>query len=127
MEYTFVFCIIGSFLLISMIFLISAVRIVREDTRLTVYRFGRNIGDKGPGIVLLIPFIDMGKIKKLGDPDNSSPSRKFVGAVGETLTTVFRDGKVLFSSGEWEAMSQSPISAGQRVRVVRMILEVEKE
>jgi len=28
---------------------------------------------------------------------------------------------------EWDAMSQSPISAGQHVRVVRMIVEVEKE
>ena len=127
MEYSFIFCFIGSFLLIGMIFLASAVRIVREDTRLTVYRFGRNIGDKGPGIVLLIPFIDMGKIKKLGDPDNSSPSRRYVGAVGETLSTVFRDGKVLFSSGEWDAVSQTPIASGRRVRVVRMLLEVEEE
>lgn len=123
----FIFCFIGSFLLIGMIFLASAVRIVREDTRLTVYRFGRNIGDKGPGIVLLIPFIDMGEIKKLGDPDNSSPSRRYVGAVGETLTSVFRDGKVLFSSGEWDAVSQTPIASGRRVRVVRMLLEVEEE
>jgi hypothetical protein len=123
----FIFCFIGSFLLISIIFLASAVRIVREDTRLTVYRFGRNIGDKGPGIVLLIPFIDMGEIKKLGDPDNSSPSRRYVGAVGETLSSVFRDGKVLFSSGEWDAVSQTPIASGRRVRVVRMLLEVEEE
>jgi membrane-bound ClpP family serine protease len=123
----FIFCFIGSFLLIGMIFLASAVRIVREDSRLTVYRFGRNIGDKGPGIVLLIPFIDMGKIKKLGDPDDSSPSRRYVGAVGETLTSVFRDGKVLFSSGEWDAVSQTPIASGRRVRIVRMLLEIEEE
>jgi hypothetical protein len=123
----FMFCFASAFFIIGMVFIASAIRIVREDTRLTVYRFGRNIGDKGPGIVLLIPFIDRGEIKKLGDPDNNSPSRRYVGAVGETLTTVFRDGKVLFSSGEWDAVSQIPISAGQRVRVVKMILEVEPE
>jgi membrane-bound ClpP family serine protease len=50
-----------------------------------------------------------------------------VGAVGETLTSVFRDGKVLFSSGEWDAVSQTPIASGRRVRVVRMLLEVEEE
>ena len=127
MEYGFLLCFLGSFFIIGMVFLVSAIRIVREDTRLTVYRLGRNIGDKGPGIVLLIPFIDMGEVKKLGDPDNSSPSRRFVGGVGETLSTVFRDGKVLFSSGEWDAISQTPIASGQRVRVVRMILEVEPE
>ena len=109
-----------------MIFLASAIRIVREDTRLTVFRLGRNIGDKGPGLVLLILIIDRGVIKKFGDPDES-PSRKYVGAVGETLTSVFRDGKVLFSSGEWDAVSQAPIASGRRVRVVRMLLGVEEE
>jgi membrane-bound ClpP family serine protease len=47
--------------------------------------------------------------------------------VGETTTAVFRDGRVLFSSGEWDAVSQAPIASGRRVRVVRMILEVEEE
>lgn len=126
MDYTVLFCFVGSFLLLSMISLSFSIRIVPEDSRLTVYRLGRNIGDKGPGLVVLIPFIDMGKMKKLGDPDHS-PSYKLVGAVGETLTPVFRDGRVLFSSGEWDAVSQTPIAAGRRVRVVRMILEVEEE
>ncbi len=127
MEANFILCFVGAFLLISMILLASAIRIVREDTRLTVYRLGRSLGDKGPGIVVLIPFIDKGVIKKLGEPDPHSPSRQYVGGVGETLSTVFRDGKVLFSSGEWDAVSQMPIASGKRVRVVRMILEVEEE
>jgi hypothetical protein len=119
-------CTVSFFLLLSMLFLASAIKIVREDSRLTVYRLGRKIGDKGPGLVLLIPFVDRGELKKLGEP-NDSPSYKYVGAVGETLTSVFRDGKVLFSSGEWDAVSQTPIQSGRRVRVVRMILEVEEE
>lgn len=123
----YILCFTGTILIIGMIFLASAIRIVREDIRLTVFRLGRNIGDKGPGLVLLIPIIDKGVIKKLGEPDNSSPSRRHVGAVGETLSAVFRDGKVLFSSGEWDAVSQTPIASGRRVRVVRMILEVEEE
>jgi regulator of protease activity HflC (stomatin/prohibitin superfamily) len=36
----------------------SAVKIVREYQRLVVFRLGRAIGPKGPGIVLLIPFVD---------------------------------------------------------------------
>lgn len=35
-----------------------AIRIVREYARLIVFRLGRLIGAKGPGLVLLIPFID---------------------------------------------------------------------
>jgi len=120
-------CVIVVMLVIAMTLIAASIRVVREDTRLTVYRFGRNIGDKGPGLVLLIPFIDVGKLKNLGEPDNTSPSRRYVGAVGETLSTVFRDGKVLFSSEEWDAISQTPIASGRRVRVMRMILEVEED
>jgi regulator of protease activity HflC (stomatin/prohibitin superfamily) len=36
----------------------TAVRIVREYERVVVFRFGRSLGVKGPGLVLLIPFID---------------------------------------------------------------------
>ncbi|MFZ5856325.1 MAG: NfeD family protein [Chloroflexota bacterium] len=120
-------CFIGVFFLVVSAFIAASMRIVREDARLSVYRLGRYIGDKGPGIILLIPFIDKGELKKLGGPDAHEPSRKYVGAVGETLTPVFRDGRVLFSSGEWDAISQAPIASGRRVRVVRMILEVEEE
>lgn len=129
MESTFLtlICVLSLIILTTFIFLSASIRIVREDTRLTVYRLGRNIGDRGPGLVLLIPIIDKGVVEKLGEADPSSPSRRYVGAVGETITPVFRDGKVLFSSGEWEAVSQSPIAYGRRVRVVRMLLEVEEE
>ncbi len=36
----------------------NAIRIVPEYQRLVVFRLGRAIGTKGPGIVLLIPFVD---------------------------------------------------------------------
>ena len=35
-----------------------AIRVVREYQRLVVFRLGRCIGERGPGLVLLIPFID---------------------------------------------------------------------
>ncbi len=38
--------------------LASAIRILREYERAVVFRLGRLIGDKGPGLVLLIPVID---------------------------------------------------------------------
>jgi regulator of protease activity HflC (stomatin/prohibitin superfamily) len=46
--------IVGFFL----IMLLSAIRIVPEYRRLVVFRLGRVIGMKGPGIVLLIPLVD---------------------------------------------------------------------
>lgn len=113
-------------LVVGMTFLASAIRIVNENTRMTVYRLGRNIGDKGPGIVLLIPIIDRGELKKLGGAEKV-PDTRLAGTAGETLTTVFRDGRVSLPNGEWDAVSQSPIASGRRVRVVRTILEVEEE
>ncbi len=39
-------------------FLASAIKILREYERAVVFRLGRVIGSKGPGIIILIPFID---------------------------------------------------------------------
>src|SRR5512138_3008196 len=51
-------CIVGAILVLGVIFLINAIRIVPEYQRLVVFRLGRSVGSKGPGIVLLIPVID---------------------------------------------------------------------
>jgi len=51
-----------SLIFLAIIIVISrAIRIVREYARLVVFRLGRLIGAKGPGLVLLIPFIDTAK------------------------------------------------------------------
>lgn len=39
-------------------FFASAIKILREYERAVVFRLGRVIGSKGPGIIILIPFID---------------------------------------------------------------------
>ncbi len=38
----------------------AALRIVREYQRLVVFRLGRALGARGPGLVVLVPFIDQG-------------------------------------------------------------------
>ncbi len=45
-------------LLLIAAFLISAVKILREYERAVVFRLGRIIGAKGPGLIILIPGID---------------------------------------------------------------------
>lgn len=44
--------------IVGIFILTSAIKIVREYQRLIVFRVGRSIGKKGPGIVLLIPVLD---------------------------------------------------------------------
>ena len=41
-----------------LIILGSAIRILREYERGVIFRLGRLIAQKGPGLILLIPFID---------------------------------------------------------------------
>jgi len=54
--------IISTFLALAFIFLIfilsSAIKILREYERGVIFRLGRLIGAKGPGLILLIPIVD---------------------------------------------------------------------
>ncbi|MCJ7706967.1 MAG: SPFH/Band 7/PHB domain protein, partial [Anaerolineales bacterium] len=54
-------CLAGFALILVLMILASAIRIVQEYERLVVFRLGRCIGQKGPGLILLIPFIDQGR------------------------------------------------------------------
>ena len=53
-----VICLVGFIVVIAIFFFASAIKVVPEYQRLVVFRLGRCIGDKGPGMVLLIPVID---------------------------------------------------------------------
>ncbi|WP_113918805.1 SPFH domain-containing protein [Levilinea saccharolytica] len=53
-----VLCLIGVVALVFVVFLSTALRIVPEYQRLVVFRLGRCIGSRGPGLIILIPFID---------------------------------------------------------------------
>ena len=57
----FVLCVAGVIVLGALIIIANAIRIVPEYERLVVFRLGRCIGEKGPGIVLLIPFVDLAR------------------------------------------------------------------
>lgn len=50
----------GLGLLLVFILLAAAIRVVPEYQRLVVFRLGRNVGARGPGLILLIPLVDRG-------------------------------------------------------------------
>jgi regulator of protease activity HflC (stomatin/prohibitin superfamily) len=60
MDYALVLCLVAAFAVIGLAVFFNAIRITQEYERLVVFRLGRCIGQKGPGLVLLIPFIDRG-------------------------------------------------------------------
>lgn len=51
-------CLVGAVVLIAVAFIASAIKIIPEYKRLVVFRMGRCIGAKGPGIIILIPIVD---------------------------------------------------------------------
>ena len=51
-------CLVGGVLLVGFAFVAQAIRIVPEYQRLVVFRLGRCIGQKGPGLIFLIPVVD---------------------------------------------------------------------
>jgi len=53
-------CLIGAVILLAILFIAAAIRVVPEYQRLVVFRLGRCVGSKGPGLVILIPIIDRG-------------------------------------------------------------------
>jgi len=53
-----VLCLVGAIIFIALVLIASAIRVVPEYQRLIVFRLGRCVGAKGPGIVVLIPMVD---------------------------------------------------------------------
>ena len=53
MPYSIVFI-----LILAVLFLASAIRILKEYERGVIFRLGRVIGAKGPGLIILIPVVD---------------------------------------------------------------------
>ena len=51
---------IGIVLILLILLVPQMIKIVREYQRIMVFRLGRALGAKGPGLVILIPFIDRG-------------------------------------------------------------------
>ncbi|MCD6401179.1 MAG: SPFH/Band 7/PHB domain protein [Anaerolineales bacterium] len=57
---SFLTCLVGGVVVIGVLVIATAIKIVPEYQRLVVFRLGRCVGEKGPGLVLLIPFVDRG-------------------------------------------------------------------
>jgi regulator of protease activity HflC (stomatin/prohibitin superfamily) len=58
MIVTIVLIVLGVLLLLGLILAAASVRILREYERGVIFRLGRLLDQKGPGVVLLIPFLD---------------------------------------------------------------------
>ena len=55
---TVILVVLGVLLLVGLILAAASVRILREYERSVIFRLGRLLDQKGPGVVMLIPFLD---------------------------------------------------------------------
>ena len=107
--------------------MMTAIRVKPEDKRLSVFRLGRYLGERGPGLVLLLPIIDRAVLMDTrAQVTKIQAQQKIFGAIGETKTSVHHDGNIEMAGEMWNAISREPIPPGTRVRVARIILEVER-
>jgi regulator of protease activity HflC (stomatin/prohibitin superfamily) len=72
-QSTVLLCLIGATILIAVALLVSAVRVIPEYQRLVVFRLGRSLGERGPGVVILIPVVDRGVRVDLREQVRDSP------------------------------------------------------
>ncbi len=55
------------FVVMVMVFIAFSMRVVAEPQRIAVFRLGRYAGLKGPGMVMVIPYMDHGYKVAIGD------------------------------------------------------------
>jgi regulator of protease activity HflC (stomatin/prohibitin superfamily) len=121
-----VLCLFGSIVLVVITVLVAMIRIVPEFQRLAVYRLGRYIGERGPGLVIVLPIIDRAvRIDTRDKLIKARASQKMYDAIGETKTVVHNEGSVEVAGEIWDAISLQSIPPGTRIRVKRVILEIE--
>jgi regulator of protease activity HflC (stomatin/prohibitin superfamily) len=60
MDTTVIACLVGSVGIFGLAIVAFAVRVIQEYERIVVFRVGRCVGARGPGLVLLLPFVERG-------------------------------------------------------------------
>jgi regulator of protease activity HflC (stomatin/prohibitin superfamily) len=55
-------CLAGGLIMVLVVGVVFAVRVVPPHQRLRVYRGSELVGEKGPGLVVVIPFLDRAEV-----------------------------------------------------------------
>ena len=85
----FLVCLIGAVIILAIILLASPIRIVPEYERLVVFRLGRCVGAKGPGILFLIPIIDKGRKADLREQVREIPHQTAITSDNASISIDF--------------------------------------
>jgi regulator of protease activity HflC (stomatin/prohibitin superfamily) len=89
MDFTILYCALGAIVLIVLALIASAIKIVPEYQRLVLFRLGRCVGAKGPGIVILIPIVDRSVKVDLREQKREIPHQKSITKDNAAVTVDF--------------------------------------
>lgn len=84
MELVIIILLILGFTILAM-----SVRIVPEYRRMVVFRLGRSLGSRGPGLILLIPFVDRGVLVDLRETFFDVPPQTCITADNASVSIDF--------------------------------------
>jgi regulator of protease activity HflC (stomatin/prohibitin superfamily) len=111
--FSFAPILIGLVAVIIFFFLAVSIRIVPEYQRLIVFRLGRSIGERGPGMVLLIPIVDRAVIVDLREQVREIPVQTSITQDNAPISIdflwfykVFDAGKTVMEVGNFELAAQ---------------------
>ena len=83
---TAVLIVVAVVVFLFLVLLWSSVKVVREYQRIVLFRFGRMVGLRGPGIVIIIPFIRF-SFPRTSAPPQSTNSRRSKSSFLMTMDT----------------------------------------
>jgi regulator of protease activity HflC (stomatin/prohibitin superfamily) len=116
-----ILCVIFFIALLAMVWVASAIRVVPEYQRLVVFRLGRYLGTRGPGLVLLIPALDRGVKMDLREQEHLISSQGILTGDKYPVTVETRwfykindPMASVLEVGNFEKASQDQIVAGLR-------------
>jgi regulator of protease activity HflC (stomatin/prohibitin superfamily) len=93
LDFTLVYCLVGFVFVLAVIFLASALKVVPEYQRLVVFRLGRCIGERGPGLIILIPFVDRAVRVDLREQVREIPAQTSITADNAPISIDFQIGR----------------------------------
>jgi len=128
--FTLVMCLVIAAVVVILIVLANAIRIVNEYQRLVVFRLGRCIGAKGPGIVLLIPVLDKAVKVDLREQVREIPHQTSITSDNAAISVdflwyykVLDPTQSVLQVGNFEAAAQGMATTTLRAVIGGMILD----
>jgi len=113
-----------------LIMLASAIRIISEYQRLVVFRLGRCVGERGPGLVILIPFIDRGIIVDLREQVREIPTQTSITSDNAPISIdflwyykVFNAQETVLQVGNFELAAQGIATTTLRAVIGGIVLD----